>query len=120
MTRFVLTLLLFFVLVGCAPQAADPSDTVERYLQAKVEGDEATVRSLLCSAMEADLNREVASFATVDARIEDMECQRGNGDTVTCSGNIMIVYGTEERAFPLETYNVVQEDGEWKWCGEAG
>jgi hypothetical protein len=24
------------------------------------------------------------------------------------------------RAFPLETYSVVQEDGEWKWCGEAG
>jgi hypothetical protein len=115
-----LMLFTVFVLSGCAPQTADPSDTVERYLQAKVEGDEAVVRSLLCSAMEADLNREVASFASVEARIEGMECQRGEGDVVTCTGAIWITYGTEDREFPLESYRVVQEDGEWKWCGEAG
>lgn len=120
MTRFVVILTLFFALVGCAPQTTDPSGTVERYLQAKVDGDEATVSSLLCSAMESDLNREIASFATVEARIEGMQCTRGAGDTVTCEGDIFILYGTEEQAFPLATYNVVQEDGEWKWCGEAG
>lgn len=120
MKRFILLLIPFLLLLGCAPQTTDPSDAVERYLQAKVDGDEAAVRSLLCSAMESDLNRELASFATVDARIDGMECQRGEGDTVTCSGSIFILYGTEEREFPLETYNVVQEDGEWKWCGEAG
>jgi hypothetical protein len=119
MPRFIVVMLICFIAVGCAPQTADPSDTVERYLQAKVDGDEATVSSLLCSEMEADLTREVSSFATVDARIEEMQCQRGEGDTVTCTGNIVIVYGTEEQDFPLGTYRVVQEDGEWRWCGEA-
>jgi hypothetical protein len=120
MKRFILVLMLFFALVGCAPQTTDPSDAVERYLQAKVDGDEATVSSLLCSAMESELNRELGSFASVDATIEGMECQRGEGDTVTCTGSINITYGTEVREFALQTYNVVQEDGEWKWCGEAG
>jgi hypothetical protein len=119
MTRFVLMLVLFFVLMGCAPQATDPSDAVERYLQAKVDGDEEVVSSLLCSAMESDLTRELGSFASVEATIEGMDCQRGEGDTVTCTGSINITYGTEVREFPLQSYNVVQEDGEWKWCGEA-
>lgn len=95
------------------------ADTVERYLTAKANGDEAGIRANLCAAMEADIQREVTSFSAVTGvTIENMDCTR-DGDTVTCTGAIITEYGAENTTFPLRTYRVVQEDGEWKWCGEA-
>ena len=116
------------MLLGCLLLAActssgdsDPAQTVEQYLQAKVASDEEAMRPLLCSAMEADLTREASSFAGLGARLENMTCTRdGESNTVTCTGAIVATYGTEESEFPLESYSVVQEDGAWKWCGEAG
>jgi hypothetical protein len=71
--------------------------------------------------MEAELEREAMSFNGVDATVENMACTRDdNASTVTCTGAIVAVYAGENREFPLGVYNVVQEDGEWKWCGEAG
>ena len=49
-----------------------------------------------------------------------MTCTReGDSNVVTCTGQIVATYGTEQTSFPLTSYTVVQEDGEWKWCGEA-
>ena len=60
------------------------------------------------------------SFAAVDAKLDGMTCPRqGDSDVVTCTGKIVATYGTEKTEFPLTSYRVVQEDGEWKWCGEA-
>ena len=119
--RILLFVFLTLFLTACASDAGDPAEAVERYLQAKVAGDEQTLQQLLCLPMEADLSREAASFASVTgARIENMSCQRvGDTDTVQCSGEIIATYGTEDTSFPLTSYRVVQEDGEWKWCGEA-
>ena len=99
----------------------DPAKTVEDYLQAKVVGNEKVVRSLLCSEMEADAFQQVNAFTSVSgAHIEDMKCQRvDDTDVVKCDGKIVATYGTEDTEFPLTAYRVVQEDGEWKWCGEA-
>ena len=115
------SLLLIVALAACAEaEGSDPADAVERYLQAKIDSDAGAMRPLLCSGMEADLTREAASFSGIDARIEGMDCAReGDSDVVTCSGAIMAVYGVETTEFPLTAYQVVQEDGEWKWCGEA-
>lgn len=112
-------LCLCLLLAGCA--SSDPADAVERYLRAKVAGDRAAVRGLLCAELEATLDMEASSFATVtEARIEGMDCQRDQGgDTVTCSGQIVASYGAENTTFPLLTYRVVEEGGEWKWCGAA-
>jgi len=108
------------VAAACTSSGGDPAKTVEDYLTAKVAGDETTLRGLLCSSMEADLQREAESFAGLDAKLEGMSCQRqGDSDVVTCSGQIVATYGTENTSFPLTSYKVVQEDGEWKWCGEA-
>jgi uncharacterized Zn-binding protein involved in type VI secretion len=122
-------LILIIVLAACANQNSTATnnsgndaaaEVVERYLTAKVAGDEQALRGLLCAEMESELARETRSFAGVEgARIEGMECT-ANGETVTCSGEILATYGTEEQSFPLGSYSVVQEDGEWKWCGEAG
>jgi hypothetical protein len=117
-----LTLLLLCGLLAACGGGGDPAETVERYLAAKVSGEADTIRALLCSEMEADLEREAGAFASVsEARIEGMECTRdGDTDRVACSGSIFATYGTEAADFPLGAYRVVQEDGEWKWCGETG
>ncbi len=123
MSRALLILIAALCLSACAPAGGgDPAPVVEQYLTAKVNGDADAISRLLCSAMEADLNREVSSFSSVtDASIKDMTCQRREGeDVVECSGQIVAAYGTENTTFPLTAYRVVQEDGEWKWCGEAG
>ena len=49
-----------------------------------------------------------------------MSCEQvAQSDVVTCQGKIVATYGTEDTEFPLASYRVVEEDGEWKWCGEA-
>lgn len=118
MKRLFLLSFLLLSLAACGDVAGDPSDTVEQYLEAKVSSDSETLGQLLCSEMESDLAREVASFASVEARLENVSCT-ANGDIVTCEGSIVATYGTEDRDFPLSSYRVVQEDGEWRWCGEA-
>ncbi len=119
-TSYLIPLVLL-TLAACAGNSADPADTVEQYITAKVAGDRDALQRLLCSNMEADLEREAMSVNGVDATVENMSCARdGDANTVTCSGAIVAVYAGENREFPLSTYNVVEEDGEWKWCGEAG
>ncbi len=117
-----LFLLLFVVLlVACSGGEGDPAETVESYLQAKVESDRQLIQANLCSEMESLLERESRTFESVSGvELEDMACQRvGDTDVVSCDGRIVALYGAEETEFPLVSYRVVQEDGEWKWCGEA-
>ncbi len=121
---FCTCLVLLVMLAACGggetPGVADPAATVERYLTAKVGRDADTVRALLCSEMEADLERETHTFDTVsDARIEGLACEAVDADTVRCDGRIVASYGTEETEFALSSYRVVEEDGEWRWCGEG-
>lgn len=107
---------------GCdaTNSTSDPADTVQQYMQAKVDGDRDTLSSLLCAELESTLPREAQSFATVDAVLEDATCERvGESNTVTCTGQIVADYGGENTEFPLTSYHVVQEDGVWKWCGES-
>ncbi len=93
---------------------------VEAYLTAKVKVDQEGVRKLLCSAKEKDFETEATTFLGVtDPKIESMQCTALGADKVKCEGKITAQYGTETNEFPLVTYRVVQEDGEWKWCGET-
>ena len=120
--RIVLLLPMLLLVSACTSadgaDSASAVDAVESYLEAKVSSDEDTIRNLICSELESTIEREVASFASVESSLEDMSCT-SNGNSVTCTGQIVAVYGTENREFPLSTYQVVQEDGEWRWCGEG-
>ncbi len=118
---FTLMATLTLLLAACANSSGDPAQTVEKYLQAKVEGNEQVIRSLLCSEMEANAFQEINAFTSVSgAHIEGMACRWQEGtDVVECEGKIVATYGAEETEFPLTAYRVVQEDGEWKWCGET-
>jgi len=102
--------------------AGDPAAAraVETYLTAKVAGDRDGVRDGLCAAMEDNLDREALSFSGVEASIDGMTCTVNAANTsVTCQGNIIAVYDGENRPIPLGAYSVVNEDGVWRWCGEA-
>lgn len=117
----LLLLIIGLLLSTACEGAGDPAPVVERYLRAKVAGDADTVRALLCAAKEADLDAELRTYAIAEGvKIEEMACQReGERDVVQCNGRIVALYGTEENVFPLVSYRVVQEDGEWKYCGEG-
>jgi len=98
---------------------------VEDFLQARVSADEDAMFESACADEEANLPMYAQSFASVtNVRIEDMACAvasvEGDSGIVTCDGRIMADYGAgEENEFPLETYSVVREGGDWKWCGET-
>jgi hypothetical protein len=104
-----------------APGGEDSAaKAVEAYLTAKVNVDQAGVRQLLCSEKEKDADTEATTFLGVDQpKIEGMKCVSIGDNKVKCDGKITAQYGTEKNEFPLVTYRVVQEDGEWKWCGET-
>ena len=117
----LMMVLLGAMLVACGGGGDDPVAAVESYLQAKAESDEATLGALLCSAQEANLQREANTFASVTGvELVDMACTYpGDGDIVSCTGKFVALYGSEETEFPLVSYRVVEEDGQWKWCGEG-
>ena len=119
--RSFFPLLSVLILVACAASGGgDPARIVEKYIQAKIKGDSTTMRGLLCSEMEAHLQQEANTFTGVTGvSLEGMSCKRDGENTVRCQGKIVALYGTEKMDFPLVAYRVVQEDGEWKWCGET-
>ena len=121
MRQLFLLIILTVIMTACVSsgEQAGPADTVLQYMQAKIDGNTELLASLLCAELESTLNREAQSFATVDAMLEDAACT-SDGDIVTCTGAIVADYGGEDTEFPLTSYRVVQEDGTWKWCGEAG
>jgi hypothetical protein len=109
------------LLVACNAGEGDPVETVESYLEAKVQGDVEAITGRICAEMESLIERESRTFSSVsDVTLEDMSCTFDGDSRVTCDGRIVALYGTEEVDFPLTSYRVIQEDGEWKWCGEAG
>jgi hypothetical protein len=114
--------LLGGLLVACA-EAGDPAQTVEDYLQARLAGDVDAMRGLSCAAWEGQVEIQAESFRSLRASLADMACAQsgteGDFTLVTCEGRITIDYNGELRDFPLETYRLVQEDGEWKFCGEG-
>ena len=124
------TLLLIVIVVGMlaacggggsAPATSgDAAKAVEAYMTAKVKVDQEGVRKLLCSEKEKDFQTEATTFLGVDQpKLEGMKCVSAGDNKVKCEGKITAQYGTEKNEFPLVTYRVVQEDGEWKWCGET-
>ena len=117
----LLLVVISLLAAACSADAGDPAATVERYMQAKADADATIISQLLCSEMEAVAEREARTFESVSGvRIEGMACEQvGDTPVVSCDVTIIATYGAEETEFPLTSYRVVEEDGEWKWCGEA-
>ncbi len=124
MTRVTLFGMLALLLAACTSGGGAEGATaaVESYLNATVAGDAEMLAQVVCVEREAEIDAAARRFATVSgAEIQGMACTFDEAtETVSCDGEIIATYGAEDTAFPLGTYSVVQEDGEWKWCGEAG
>ena len=116
----LLALLLTACSNGAGGVGGDAAAVVEGYLTAKIAGNRDAMAPLICAELEGTLDMEAASFSAVKAQIEGLDCTFDEASsTVTCAGEIKAEYGLETRSFPLSTYRVVQEDGTWRWCGEA-
>ena len=122
-----LVVMMGFIIAACGGGNNSSSNNdeagkvVEQYLQAKIDSKRDTLQNLLCASQEVNLDREAQSFSGVKAHLDNAVCKKDpNANTVTCTGAIVADYNGENTNFPLTKYNVVQEDGQWKWCGEAG
>jgi hypothetical protein len=118
-----LLVLLFLFLVACAKEG-DPAKTVESYLKARVDSDADKLRNLSCPEWEAQAMLQADSFRSMNARLEGMSCRKNGEDgkytLVSCDGKIVTTYANgETREWELGTYRLVEDDGEWKMCGEA-
>ncbi len=116
-----LALLLMVGLVGCGTPSPAQVQTVEKFIQAKVEADLPTLQSLICAELAEDAAAESRTFATVsNVTLQNMSCRLdADGSHVTCTGEILAQYGEQTTSFPLTRYLLVQEEGAWKWCGES-
>jgi hypothetical protein len=123
----IIHLMVVFLAVGmllaaCA-KAGDPADTIESYLKARVASNADELRKLSCPEWEAQAMLQADSFKSMDAKLEDMTCKKEGEDgkytLVACDGKIVTTYNGETREWALGTYRLVEDDGEWKMCGEA-
>lgn len=121
MRNLLLLIAAIFLFAACnSSSSGDPAKAAEDYIRAKAAGDRDKLSTLLCKAKEADLDQEAASFAGIKTEVVDLSCKRDDGaDTVSCSGSINADYQGEITPFTLGNYQMVQENGAWKWCGDA-
>ena len=115
--------LLLAILLGGCSQAGDPGAAMVKYLEARAAADSSAIRGLSCAAWEGQAVAQADSFRSMNAKLENVTCKQNgtSGDLtlVTCDGQIVTTYNGENRSRPLGTYQMKQEDGEWKMCGEA-
>jgi hypothetical protein len=117
----ILAALLLAGCGGASPEAA--ADTIEAYLQARVESDVDRMTLLSCPDWEPQARVEAASFEAMNAVLEGVACQVAStsGDTalVDCQGKITTTYQGEAREWSVadHPYRAVRQEGEWRMCG---
>ena len=120
----VAVLLLGGLLTACGSTKHPAAVAVEDYLQALVNKDENRLVSLTCPDFEDQALLELDSFSLVKTKLDGLDCQaqQPQGDTakVSCQGQILATYGTEDQQFNLsdKAFQVVKQGGDWLVCGE--
>lgn len=119
----LILILLATALSACGGGKHPAAASVEAFLTALVEKNEAQMVTLTCDTYEMDALLEYDAFSLVQTRLEDLDCQAGSveADTasVVCQGAIVATYGSEDQIFELSEreYQVVNRGGEWLVCG---
>jgi len=127
MKRTSLWILLISVLAAalsaCSGGKHPAAASVEAFLDALVNKDEARMVTLTCQSYETDALLEYDAFSLVKTRLEGLDCQAASSDedraTVSCQGTIIATYGSEDQNFELSerVYQVVNLGGDWLVCG---
>ncbi|MEJ2759756.1 MAG: hypothetical protein P8046_14855 [Anaerolineales bacterium] len=127
MSKKILTITLFLLislsLGACSAGNNAAATTVESYLSALAEKDDALLVSYICPEFEFQALLEFDSFSIVKTQLKDVACQETNSQDgqvdVVCQGSIEAAYGNELRSFDLSrrTYHLIEQDGTWLVCG---
>ena len=112
------------LLFSSCGQATDPAaKVVEGYFTALVNKDASVLSALSCADWEPNALLELDSLQAVTTRLENLACTAsGTGGTTTqvnCQGKILATYNNEDQELDLSvrTYQVVQQGGEYLFCG---
>ena len=128
-TYFVFITLCMITLLACSNGGAaggavgSASQTVQDYLQARVQSDLDKMIGLSCSDWEAQARVEATSFKSMKATLDGVSCQQsgtsGQYTIVSCKGKIVTSYNGESRDWSISDhpFRVVQDRGEWRMCG---
>jgi hypothetical protein len=128
----LLLLILTFVLAACGndntgeeDNSAAAVEAIENYWNARAELDEESLFQYSCAARESVVPGEIQSLMSVEnLRLEGVDCRQtgtqGDDFIVTCDGMLVADYGAGDvNEFPLRSYLMTEENGEWKMCGEV-
>jgi hypothetical protein len=121
----ILVLIIATMLASCssAGQKSGAAVAVETYLRALASRDLNQMISGTCADWESQARLEYDSFAAVKLELKDLSCQEtGQHQSYTlvaCSGTIIANYGAEDLQIDVadQTFQVIQEGGEWRVCG---
>jgi hypothetical protein len=123
-TFLTLVLIICVLLSGCAgSKTSGASEAVQAYFQAITAGDADGVAGVSCPDWQETARGEVASFAGVKTKLDQLSCQvetiKDNEAMVSCSGAIIATYVDQDMRFDLSgrRYRVVQQDAQWLVCG---
>lgn len=131
MKRIVITIvfsaLCALALIACsnsnAAGAGSASQTVQDYLQARVEGNLDKMINLSCADWEAQARVEATSFKSMKASLDGVTCKdtgtSGDYTLVSCTGKIVTSYNGESREWSVSDhpYRVAKDGGDWRMCG---
>lgn len=109
-----------------APAASNvtpPEQIMYAYLLARVAADAGQMQALSCSAWDGQAALQAQSFRAMRAELQGVSCstvQQGETSAiVSCGGQIQTEYNGETRQWPLGSYQMTLEGGQWRMCGEA-
>ena len=95
---------------------------VQKYLNALVKKDPATMVSLSCKGWESEAQKELDSFMNVGTSLEGLDCsiksQSSTNASVICQGYIQLTYDTEIQKIDLSkrVYQLSFQDNLWWIC----
>jgi predicted small secreted protein len=119
---WVALLVVGLVLAGCKSQAG-AAESVQAYLQARVQSDVDKMISLACPEWEAQARIEASTFKALNAQLVGVSCSDSSTDgsitLVSCKGKIVTTYNGETREWSISDhqFKTVLDDGEWRMCG---
>lgn len=128
MSRKIIFLLILLLLGSALSACSSGGDnaaaqTVENYLAALADKNDALLVSYICPDYEFNALLEFDAFSMVQTSLKDVSCQEVNRQDgqadVVCQGSIEATYGNELRTLDLSrrTYHLLEQDGSWLVCG---